>query len=340
MKKTNLIVAGSGRSGTTWVLDVIAKAAKMRTVFEPLHPEASQLSSVYAGRYMPADKEDDVLSGFIASMLSGRFNSIWSNYRVISSRLVPTWHTFFKPRAMLEILERYKSLYENYSEFSYESGSPVVVKFIRANLMLEWIVKNHQVKLLFVLRHPCAVIESKIRLDAAASKAGLQHGVSDWEPSSVLSQYTNDRAFYNDFIQKYADRLDIENLNELETHAVNWCFENVPVLKIAEKENISLVCYENLVANGRSEWLSICNDLGIEIDENSLKIDAPSQQASDDFKCLKSVESRLSRWEDRFTDIDKKKINNILEVFGLSIYDANKVMPNKSVFFNDNERVR
>ena len=34
-----LIIAGSGRSGTTWVLDAVAEANQLRTKFEPLGPD-------------------------------------------------------------------------------------------------------------------------------------------------------------------------------------------------------------------------------------------------------------------------------------------------------------
>jgi len=36
------LIAGSGRSGTTWVLDALADANDLRPVFEPLHPMVSR----------------------------------------------------------------------------------------------------------------------------------------------------------------------------------------------------------------------------------------------------------------------------------------------------------
>jgi hypothetical protein len=45
------IIAGSGRSGTTWVLDALAEANALRPVFEPLHPLAIPQARPFAYRY-------------------------------------------------------------------------------------------------------------------------------------------------------------------------------------------------------------------------------------------------------------------------------------------------
>ena len=52
MKDNPLIIAGSGRSGTTWILDVIAESNNLRTVFEPLQPYGVPEAQSYGYRYL------------------------------------------------------------------------------------------------------------------------------------------------------------------------------------------------------------------------------------------------------------------------------------------------
>ena len=62
-------IAGSGRSGTTWIQDALAAANGLRPVFEPLHPYLSDIGGRYAHRAMSADEEHAELKAFLTGSL-------------------------------------------------------------------------------------------------------------------------------------------------------------------------------------------------------------------------------------------------------------------------------
>jgi len=325
--ENKFIIAGSGRSGTTWVLDVLATAGKYKTIFEPLHPGVSKVAEKYAGKYIRPDTQKLDIIEFMDVVLSGEIKSTWTDYRVVADRLKPTLGVFHSLRLLFELFHRYKSLWNNYCKFKQKKHKGIAVKFIRANLMLGWLCGLYNIKTLFIIRHPGAVIESKIRLDAAALSAGLQHGTSDWDPRKVLNGYLNDENFCEDFLNRYIDKLDFKTMTDLEVHTVNWCLENAPVIEVAEKYNICITCYEDLVENSELQWKKIINYLGLTLKYNELNINKPSQQASEDFKKLGTTEEKLSRWMGRFSDAEKDSIDKILNLFKVNLYSAYKYMP-------------
>jgi len=323
------IIAGSGRSGTTWILDVLATASNYKTIFEPLHPGVGEVARKCAGKYIRPDSVQVDIKKFMDAVITGKIRTIWTNYRVISDRLKPTPDVFISPRAFIELFQRYKMLWNNYRRLNRNNHVGVAVKFIRANLLLGWLCGQYNVRTLFIVRHPGAVIESKLRLDAAARSAGLKHGTSDWNPHFVLNQYLNDKIFCDDILDHYIKNIDLKSMSDLEIHTLNWCLENVPVLDVANKYNICVSCYEDLVANGETEWNRITDYLGLSLNYDELNINKPSQQASEDFRKLATTEEKLSRWMGRFTDIEKESIDKILELFKVNIYSAFECMPSR-----------
>ena len=59
MEKHPLIVAGSGRSGTTWVLDAIAETNNLRTIYEPLNPAGVPEARNYGNLYLSENEEGE-----------------------------------------------------------------------------------------------------------------------------------------------------------------------------------------------------------------------------------------------------------------------------------------
>lgn len=126
-----VLLAGSGRSGTTWLGQIINHGNAYRDVFEPLHPQRMKaLRGWPAMRYVPANAPAGDEAVLLRVLLAGRVRSAWTdayNRKALANRRL--------------------------------------IKVIRANLMLGWI-KHHvpQASLLFALRHPCAVAYSRLKL--------------------------------------------------------------------------------------------------------------------------------------------------------------------------------
>ena len=159
-----LIVMGSGRSGTTWVVDALAEANQLRTIFEPLHPSVSKIGSRYAYRYIKSGTDEPELHSFVQSLVSGEFRSIWSDYRVRTDRLYPTLGRLASREKLKLLVARWRKLIRQRNKYRKEQGRQPIIKFIRANLMAGWIRSEFNARIVVIVRHPGSVIASKMHL--------------------------------------------------------------------------------------------------------------------------------------------------------------------------------
>jgi len=125
-----IFVAGTGRSGTTWVSELINHENEYRFVFEPFKESRVPAAGRFGTRrYLRPDDDDPLLRAAAADILSGRIRDPWTdrfNRRVIAGRRI--------------------------------------VKAIRANLLLKWLhVQFGGLPIVLVCRHPCAVVSSYVR---------------------------------------------------------------------------------------------------------------------------------------------------------------------------------
>lgn len=126
-----VFVAGSGRSGTTWLADAINYRREYRLVFEPFHPgKVREVSGFRRRQYLrPGDRREEYLEP-ARRVLSGAVRDGW----------VDRFHRTFVARRR-------------------------IVKDVRANLMLGWLRENFpETPMVLILRHPCAVVESQMAL--------------------------------------------------------------------------------------------------------------------------------------------------------------------------------
>jgi hypothetical protein len=124
---STIFIAGTGRSGTTWLSDLINHRNQYRQLFEPLHP-LGPVGQVFPRHlYLRSDDPDpvrlktagDVLAGRVRGRDVDRFNK-----RVISSKRV--------------------------------------IKDISSNLFLKWLHDHFPgMPIILIMRHPCAVLHSQ-----------------------------------------------------------------------------------------------------------------------------------------------------------------------------------
>jgi hypothetical protein len=122
-----VFLAGTARSGTTWVSEIINHHNDYRYIFEPFYPKRVPEMAPFGSRpYLrPGDHRPDLLR--LAE-------------RVVTGRLHSPWTERFNRRFMADRR---------------------LVKDVRANLMLGWL-KHHfpRMPMVLVIRHPCAVAHS------------------------------------------------------------------------------------------------------------------------------------------------------------------------------------
>jgi hypothetical protein len=278
--KNSVFLAGSGRSGTTWLSNIINYKNEYRYVFEPFHSEKVDICRGFEPKqYLrPGDRRVEYLRP-ARIILSGALRSRWAD----------RFHSKFVARRRL-------------------------IKDIRANLMLAWIHANFpEMPIVFLLRHPCAVAYSKIRLG--------------WKPDvdDLLSQ----RELVKDFLEPFEDALRSAT-SDFERHIFSWCVENhVPLAQLGRGE-VHLTFYENLSEDPRDEVGRLFAFLGKDFDESVFERMKKPSLLSREGSAILSGERLVGGWQRHVTAGQLEKALEILELFGLDGVYSEGTMPDRS----------
>jgi hypothetical protein len=146
-------IAGDGRSGTTWLEQILNYTGNRRIVFEPFHPfRVEPMSSLRPLHYARPDSPSTELALLADRVFSG---------------------TFYHP-----LVDRGKVRLVH---------DGLLVKDIFANLFLGWADRRYpDVQKILIMRHPFAVASSKLRLqswhwvDSATTLLEQKHLVDDY----------------------------------------------------------------------------------------------------------------------------------------------------------------
>ncbi len=128
--KSTLFLAGTEKSGTTWISDIINYRHEYRYIFEPFWADKVDLCrDLRTQQYLRPDDDAPRFVHAAEAILSGQIRNAWTD----------KYHRRFIAKQRL-------------------------VKDIRANLFLKWL-HNHfpEMPIILLLRHPCAVVRSHLR---------------------------------------------------------------------------------------------------------------------------------------------------------------------------------
>jgi hypothetical protein len=127
----SIFLAGAGRSGTTWLAEVINRAVRCRYMFEPFHNEKVPAWAKMARfQYMREDDSNPEIYAAAETILCGRAKNDW----------IDEFNTVVIPHRRL-------------------------IKEIRSNLMMAWLSKRFpEMPSVLVVRHPFAVMHSRMQL--------------------------------------------------------------------------------------------------------------------------------------------------------------------------------
>ena len=129
-----IAIFGTPRSGTTWLMEMMGSLPDYLSYFEPFHP----------GWFSPPLEEGLQVRPFIHPE---RTDIEYNEYlrKVFQGRVISNAPHF-------KLKELQKRLF----------ADKVLVKFIRANRILPWILNNFELRgSILIIRHPCATIASQ-----------------------------------------------------------------------------------------------------------------------------------------------------------------------------------
>lgn len=127
----SILLAGMGRSGTTWVADLINYDNSYRVLFEPFFPaKVSAAKNFEYIQYLNSNYKNSILTKKAQKILAGRVRNYWVN--------------------------------KNNSGIIYHKR---IIKDIRTNLMLGWLKSQDlNIPIILVIRHPLQVVSSWLKL--------------------------------------------------------------------------------------------------------------------------------------------------------------------------------
>jgi hypothetical protein len=306
-------IAGSGRSGTTWILDALATANRLRPVFEPLHPYISEPGRRYAHRALSADEEHPALKEFLLGVCAGRGPRLWTQYRHQRRWLIPPADEFWSKRDAGRTKRHWGKFLREVPRMTADGfRRQPLIKCIRANLMLPWIARHLPCRVVLVVRHPGAVVESELR--------------GRWNASYALDRFRDDARLHDLTHGKYRPLL-ARNLTHVEGLALRWVIENQWVMETARAHGIPVVHYEALRSTNDGGWSSLCAALGAAHRPDRKTLTRPSQQSGADRTIIPLSQSDRPRWITGLSQSDSREVQGILDKVEFQEYSMDEPNP-------------
>ena len=275
-----VLVVGSGRSGTSWLGQMVQAAGSYISVFEPLHPGHVPGAVPLWGRYLRPSNTYPPFERFFDRLVSGGGLTRWSDQenKGAGSR--------FHPAPWLRRLLR----------------PPRVIKMIRANLMLGWLRQRYQLPVIYVVRHPAATIASWLKLG--------------W--SGRLSHFSGQTDLIADHLAGRDVRW--HTTDPVEALATRWAIENLVPISQMRCQGWTVATYEELLADPRREVTRVLEKLGLPFTEQvSLTINRPSI-STHNHSTTGTAAQRLSRWQSELSREQIDTILSVLQSFEIALY--------------------
>ena len=307
------VILGSGRSGTTWVLDCLAQANALRPIFEPLHPDQSSIGRLHAYAALGPDDSNESLQSYCHRLAAGHIRSQWIDYRAPRNVFRPDITRMLQPQYVRRWIYRWrKYLRERVSLAEMTRRDVTLIKCIRANLMAGWLARTVNLRTALIVRHPCAAVESQRRLRYGAI----------WDPLPVLARYRADRRLHELTDGRYA-RLLARDLSSLQALTLNWVIENQWPVERGAADGYCVVHYEDLAANPDSAWRHLCDALDLAVVPDASIRQRPSHQATVGV----SSSSGDTQWRRNLSRGDLDIIQEVLDETGCRLYRVDDVSP-------------
>jgi hypothetical protein len=262
----SIVIVSSPRGGSTWLAEIVSTIPGYFMLWEPLHlknnPECINYGFDWRN-YIPVGTKDQAKEDYIRQILTGEKLSTRTTTR------------------------------NNFNFWELNCFRGYLVKFVTANMMLPWLTDLFPIRIIWMIRHPCAVVASQ-----------MEHG--SWShiskknktaPVEVFEQYPRLEKLY-----KKLDKLE-------ELLAFEWALQTyVPLMNY--RESWFFTTYEYLLTEGNREVNRLFNYLDEPLPHKiDIQFRKASSTASQEYS--KNPKDQLTKWQNKLTT---KQVNSILQI--------------------------
>ncbi len=277
-----IVITGSGRSGTTWLAEILSTAHNCSLMFEPDHPKKcpeAMSSDLRAWKFFDPTAEHTQLKIFMHQALAGNvvndYTADWADHN-----LVRLWKT------------RYW-----------------VVKFIFSNNLLPWIVRHIALerKPIHIYRHPGAIFASWKLLDWMDKEK--------WKlpDPNQLSQWWTAIPGLPDY-----QSVEVSQPSVARYFTLTWVMENYLPLTQSYAGQWRILSYEKLANSPETEFRRLFAELNL-TPPNDLSKRLTTQSRSS-WNSSKRREAATTAWRNELTPAEISEIEAVIEVCGLASF--------------------
>ena len=163
-KDTPIVILGFGRSGTTWVSDILSKCLGGLILFEPFHPAVCDFSSDIC--YAPDVHAEQI-------------GSHWNHLR--NKRNRNRWLLRNHLNSPLDAIN------PSFIDFVWEQSQILGYKAIRLNHSIKSVSSIHTVKPIFIVRHPLSVISSILKRPRFWEEYGWENHWKNFSEKTLIT---------------------------------------------------------------------------------------------------------------------------------------------------------
>lgn len=296
-------IVGFGRSGTTWLSDIVSKASGQALLFEPWHPEVLDQSKQLSYRTSYNDVETAELAGFLTNALDKGQPVPW----LLRNHLPTAVHEAEAPLT---------------AEIWQQVGI-LGFKTIRATMMPEWIINNIARRMLFVVRNPLAVVSSIVRRTNF-----WEYGWPDTYEIFMANAFAGESADIADVHETLLARP--APTSDLEKVALMWAVTHAIAVPRLERAHVPILYYEDLYRQP-FEWArKVLDVLGME--ERGI---LPTYLFTPAMTTMRTLHGKGGLqtasgervpadffWRDTLSEDEQATVLRIVDDFGVQLYSA------------------
>lgn len=281
---TSVLLVGAGRSGTSWVPNAINFRQDYRYMYEPFnYQRVPEVRHWIARQYI---RPDDTDPRFVEPAL-----------RIFSGQVRNRWIDAYNRRVVA-----HKRL----------------IKDVLITQSTAWVRRQFpKMPIVFLMRHPCAVSLSRLRLGWASNPAEL---------------YFDQPQLVEDLIEPFRKHV-FSARDDFERHLYCWCIQNYVPLRQLKPGEVHFAYYELLTTDGEAELARLGAYLGIEFDERVMAaVKKPSIQArrfpgDAGRAAVLSGDNVVDSWRKHVRPDQLKRAEEILALFGLDRVYTHESLP-------------